>query len=252
VLPLEGKVAIVTGAGKGIGKAIALALSKEGVRVTIVARNPAEIEGVAQQIRQNGGEAIAVRADVSSEEEVAKMVGEAEQRFQRLDILVNNAAVNLPYTRLLEVGLSEWNRVLAVNLTGAFLTMRAVLPKMIAQRSGKIINISSIGARHGAAGRSPYRASKAALINLTESIAAEVKEFGIDVNAICPGPTDTPMQQDMRHGKLPSGLMKPEEIAAVAVFLASEQASGITGTAIDVFGFGNPLFGAIPPPQPAK
>jgi len=249
---LTGNVAIVTGAGKGIGKAIALALSKEGVRVTIVARNPAEIEGVAQQIRQNGGEAIAVRADVSSEEEVAKMVGEAEQRFQRLDILVNNAAVNLPYTRLLEVGLSEWNRVLAVNLTGAFLTMRAVLPKMIAQRSGKIINISSIGARHGAAGRSPYRASKAALINLTESIAAEVKEFGIDVNAICPGPTDTPMQQDMRHGKLPSGLMKPEEIAAVAVFLASEQASGITGTAIDVFGFGNPLFGAIPPPQPAK
>ncbi|MBI2316022.1 MAG: SDR family oxidoreductase [Betaproteobacteria bacterium] len=248
---LTGKSAIVTGAGKGIGRAIALAFAKEGVKVAVVARTRADIEAVAQEIRSAGGEAIAVQADMANEGDVARMVEEAEQRFGRIDILVNNAAVNLPYTRLLEVSASEWNRVLAVNLTGAFLAMKAVLPAMIAQRSGKIINIGSVGARHGAAGRGPYRASKAALLSLTESAAAEVKPFGIDVNAICPGPTDTPMQREMRRGKLPAGLMAPEEIAAVAVFLASDRASGITGTAIEVFGPGNPLFGAIPPPQPA-
>lgn len=248
---LTGKTAIVTGGGKGIGKAIALALANEGAKLVVVARTQADIEEVAQQIRASGGDAIAVKADVSNEEDVARMAGEATRRFQRLDILVNNAAITLPYRRLLEVTIADWNRVLAVNLTSAFLTMKAVLPGMIARRSGKIINIGSVGAKHGAAGRSAYRAAKSALINLTESVAAEVKEFCIDVNAICPGPTDTPMQREIRHGRLPAGLLRPEEVAAVAVFLASEQASGITGTSIDVFGHGNPLFGSIPPPQPA-
>lgn len=249
---LTGKSALVTGAGKGIGKAIALALAKEGARVVVVARTRSDIEEVAQQILRMGGDAIAIQADVSSEGDVARLVTEATKRFQRIDVLVNNAAITLPYRRLLDVSIADWDRVLAVNLTSAFLTMKAVLPGMIALRSGKIINIGSVGARHGAAGRSAYRAAKAALMSLTESVAAEVKEFGIDVNAICPGPTDTPMQREIRHGKLPAGLLKPQEIAAVAVFLVSDQASGITGTSIDVFGHGNPLFGAIPPPQPAQ
>jgi NAD(P)-dependent dehydrogenase (short-subunit alcohol dehydrogenase family) len=248
---LADKVAIVTGGGKGIGKAIALAFAEEGAKVVVVARTPKEIGEVAQGIITSGGEAIAIQADIADEDDVAKMVREGINRFQRLDILVNNAGINLPYRTLLDITLPEWNQIIAVNLTGAFLCMKAVLPKMIEQHSGKIINISSIGARHGSAGRGPYRAAKAGLVNLTETVAAEVKEFGIDVNALCVGPTDTPMQVAIRHGKVPSGLMRPEEVASVVVFLASKDASGITATAIDVFGRWNPIFGSFPEVQPA-
>ena len=244
---LAGKVAIITGGGRGIGRAVALAFSREGARVVVTSRTQAEIEEVVERISSGGGEAIAVQADVSSEEDVARMVSQTVDRFQRLDILVNNAGVIHPYRSVVDMTLAEWNHVLAVNLTGAFLCARAVLPKMIEQRSGKIINMSSIGGRRGAAGRTPYRPTKAALINFTECLAAEVKEFGIDVNAICPGGVDTNMLREIRQGTLPPKVMKPEEIAAVAMFLASDESSGITGTAIDVFGIGNPLFGRLPP-----
>jgi 3-oxoacyl-[acyl-carrier protein] reductase len=249
---LAGRVAIVTGGGKGIGRAIALAFSREGAKTVVVARNQAEIEDVARQIREQGGEALAIRADISKQEEVARMANEAIHRFQRLDILVNNAGINYPYRSVLDLTLEEWNRVLEVNLTGAFLCIKAVLPRMMEQHFGKIINISSIGARHGAAGRSPYRASKAGLVNLTESVAAEVKKFGIDVNAICAGSTDTPMQQAIRGGQDRPGMMRPEEVASVVVFLASEEASGITAAAVDVLGPYNPIFGPFPRIQPAS
>ena len=115
---------------------------------------------------------------------------------------------------------------------------------MTGQRSGKIINISSIGGRHGAAGRAPYRPTKAALINFTECLAAEVKQHGIDVNAVCPGPTNTDMMRDITAGNVPSSAMPPEEIASVILFLCSDQSRAITGTAIDAFGTANPLFGS--------
>ena len=138
--------------------------------------------------------------------------------------------------------LDEWNGVIVVNLTGAFLCARAVLPHMMGQGSGKIINISSIGGRRGAAARGAYRASKAALINLTETLAAEAREHGIDVNCICPGTVDTEMMRLIGRGAPRRKMTRPEEIAAVALFLASDDSSAITGAAIDAFGDSNPLF----------
>lgn len=247
---LAGKVAIITGGSRGIGKAISLAFVQEGAKVAIVGRTWVRIEEVVEQISANRGKAIGIQADVSKEKDVARMVNQTLDKFKRLDILVNNAAVNLPYRTVQELTLADWNWVVGVNLTGSFLCAKAVLPKMIEQRFGKIINLSSIGGRHGAAGRTPYRPTKAALINFTECLAAEVKKFGIDVNAICPGPVDTDMLRDITDGEMPPNTMKPEEIAAVAVFLASDEASGITGTAIDAFGARNPLFDVLPVIRP--
>jgi NAD(P)-dependent dehydrogenase (short-subunit alcohol dehydrogenase family) len=172
------------------------------------------------------------------------MVKETKDKFQRIDILVNDAAVNLPYRTVADLTLDEWNWVVGVNLTGTFLCSRAVLPEMMAQRWGKIINMASIGGRRGAAGRAPYRPTKAAVINFTECLAAEVKEYNIDVNAICPGAVETDMLREITRGEMPKNTMPPEDIAAVAVFLASDESRAVTGTAIDAFGRSNPLFGA--------
>jgi 3-oxoacyl-[acyl-carrier protein] reductase len=246
-MKLAGKVAIITGGGRGIGRAIAFALASEGARVVVVARTSSDIEGVAREIESRGGEAIAIHADVSSEDDVAGMMSQTLDRFQHVDILVNNAAITIPYRPLVDLTLQEWNSVLAVNLTGAFLCAREVLPKMIEQGYGKIINISSSGARQGSAGRSPYRPSKAALINFTECLAAEVRQYGIDVKGLCPGMTDTGLIKKIRQDTVSDRVMRPEEIASVVLFLASDESSAITGTVIDAFGPSNTLFGARPP-----
>ena len=247
-----GKVAIVTGGNRGIGKAISLAFAREGAKVAVVGRNKSLCEEVAGQITKDGGEAIAIQTDVSSEAEVAQMTKQTKDKYDRIDILVNNAAVNLPYRAVVDLTLDEWNRVLKTNLTGPMLCIRAVLPQMIAQRSGKITNVSSIGGRRGAAGRTPYRATKAGLINMTESVAAEVKEFGIDVNSICPGGVETDMLREITGGNMPENVMAPEDIAAVAVFLASDESKAITGAGIDAFGMSNPLFGASSAIRPER
>ena len=241
---LTGKVAIVTGGNRGIGRATSLAFAREGAKVVVVGRNQSTCEKVAAEIVAGGGTAIGIRADVSNEADVAAMVSRATQEFGRIDILVNNAGVNLAYKTVAELTLSEWNWVVATNLTGAFLCCRAVVPVMTAQHYGRIINISSIGGRSGAAGRTPYRPTKAALINFTECLAAEVKSHGIDVNAVCPGPTDTDMMRDITGGNVPSYAMPPEEIASVVLYLASDESRAITGTAIDAFGTANPILGS--------
>ena len=238
---LKDRVAIVTGGSRGIGKAIALAFAREGAQIAIVGRNLARAEEVANQIESNGGRAIALHADVSIEADVARMVEQVLSHFGKIDILVNNAGVNLPYRRVVDLTVEEWSHVVGVNLTGPFLCARAVLPSMISQHYGKIINIASIGGRKGAAGRIPYRPTKAAIINFTECLAAEVKEHNIDVNAICPGAVDTDMLREI-SGRRREDADSPEKIAAVAVFLACEEGRGITGTAVDVFGDSNPLF----------
>ena len=170
---LAGRVAIVTGAGRGIGRAIALRYSQEGAAVALAARTPAQINEAAAEIESNGGRALAIQCDVSSESDVDRLVDATVRQFGKIDILANNAAVNLPPTDLTEVDLSVWRNVIDVNLTGAFICTRAVLPHMKRIGSGVVLNLSSVGGRRGAAGRGPYRASKAALINFTETIGAE-------------------------------------------------------------------------------
>ena len=185
-----------------------------------------------------------VTADLAVESDIQRIVDESLDRFGRIDILVNNAAIIHPVIDLVDFEPELWRDVIDVNLTAVALLTKRVLPVMIENQSGKIINISSIGGRKGGKGRSAYRVSKAGLISLTESVAAEVKQYGIDVNCICPGGVDTEGYRDVfgvSRVEKPS-LMLPEEIAALAVFLSTPASSAITGASIDAFGGTNPLF----------
>jgi 3-oxoacyl-[acyl-carrier protein] reductase len=244
---LENRVAIVTGASKGIGKAIALAFGREGANVVVMGRTTEAIEAVRDQIlQQTGLEALALTADLELETDIQRIATETLAKFGRIDILVNNAGIIHPRIDLIDFDPAMWRQVIEVNLTAAALLTKMVLPSMIENRFGKIINISSIGGRKGGKGRTAYRATKAGLISLTESVAAEVKPYGIDVNCICPGGVDTEGYRkafDSRGREENPKLMRPEEIAELAVFLASDASSAITGTSIDAFGGMNPLFG---------
>ena len=242
-MKLEGKVAIVTGGGRGIGRSIAETFAREGAKVVVSARTERDIEDVAGVIGERGGEAISVVADIAREADMERLVQGTIGAFGQVDILVNNAAVNHPPIDIVDMEPDAWRLVTDVNLNGPFLCTHAVLPHMITRKSGTIINISIIGGRKGGRGRGAYRATKAGLINLTESLAAEVFEHGINVNCICPGGVDTEMMREITHGRVPSNLMRPEEIANVALFLASDESSAVTGTAIDAFGASNPVFG---------
>lgn len=242
---LEGRTAIVTGASRGIGKAIALMFGHQGANVVATARTEQAIDVLAREIVQSGGNAIAVMADLSVDSDVQRIAEETLARFGRIDILVNNAGIIHPRINLVDFDFDLWRKVIAVNLEAVALLTKHCLPSMIENGYGKVINISSIGGRKGSKGRSAYRATKAALISLTESVAAEVKPYGIDVNCICPGGVDTEGYREAfeTRGKADNpNLMAPEEIAKLAVFLASDESSSITGTAIDAFGGANPLF----------
>jgi NAD(P)-dependent dehydrogenase (short-subunit alcohol dehydrogenase family) len=243
---LTGKTALVTGASKGIGKAIALAFGEAGANVVATARTASEIDDVTNSIEASGSKALGVIADLGVESDITNLANAATQEFGGVDILVNNAAIIHGRIPVTEFDPDLWRDVLNVNLTGAFLITQKLLPGMIERGHGKIVNISSIGGRKGGAGRSAYRVTKSGLISFTESLAAEVFEHGINVNAICPGGTDT---EGFRAAFSTTGrdenpkLMDPAEIAEVALFLASDASSAVTGTAIDSFGASNPLFG---------
>jgi 3-oxoacyl-[acyl-carrier protein] reductase len=244
-MKLRDKVAIVTGGGRGIGRATALALAREGAAVVPAARSAAEIEGVAHEVRGLGARALPVVTDVAREEDIGSLVQRTLEAFGRIDILVNNAAIGLPLQDVVDLGMDDWSRVLQINLTGPFLCAKAVLPTMIRQRSGKIINISSLGGQLGVAGNSAYGASKAGLLLLTRCLAAEVKRHGIDVNAVCPSGTDTQLLRKMGRAEGRTNLMRPEEIADTILFLVSPESSAITGTVIEAYGLSNPLFGPL-------
>jgi NAD(P)-dependent dehydrogenase (short-subunit alcohol dehydrogenase family) len=238
---LAGKTALVTGASKGIGKAIALAFGAAGANVVATARTASEIDDVTNAVEASGSKALGVIADLGVESDIANLANAAEKEFGGVDILVNNAAIIHPRIPITELDPQLWRDVLNVNLTGAFLITQKLLPGMIERRHGKIINISSIGGRKGGAGRGAYRVTKSGLISLTETLAAELYEHGINVNAICPGGTDTEGYRDAFNttGRSENPkLMDPNEIAEVALFLASDASS-----AIDSFGGSNPLFG---------
>lgn len=242
---LENRIAIVTGASQGIGKAIALAFGQQGAKVVVTARTTDAIEAVANQLREIGTEALAITADLSVETDIRRIAEETVKRFGGTDILVNNAAIIHPRLDLVDFNANLWRQVIDVNLIAPALLTKAVLPSMINNRFGMILNISSIGGRKGSKGRSAYRATKAGLISLTESVAAEVKPYGVDVNCICPGGVDTKGFReafDSQGREQDPKLMRPEEIAELAVFMASDASSAITGAAIDAFGGTNPLF----------
>jgi 3-oxoacyl-[acyl-carrier protein] reductase len=242
----DGKVAIVTGAGRGMGRAVALLLAKEGAKVAVNDINGPGAESVAEEARHHGAEAIDIPGDVSNADEVSWAVEETISRFGRIDILVNNAGISSTTRPLETIADDEWSRVIDVNLKGVFLFMRAVLPHMKEQRSGKIVNVSS------SAGRSVstfcgahYTASKAGVLGLSRHAALEAAPFNVNVNAVAPGTIDTPMLREDASEELiveeartiPLGRLGTEEDEAnLVAFLASDEASFITGATIDING----------------
>jgi NAD(P)-dependent dehydrogenase (short-subunit alcohol dehydrogenase family) len=243
-MSLAGRTALVTGAGSGIGAAIAAQLAACGASVAVNDIDAAAAERTVATIAAAGGSAAAFTADVTSEPQVRSMCEHLRDTFGELDILVNNAGV-LSTTPTAELALAAWERTLAVNLTGAFNCCRAVLPAMQQRRYGKIINIASLAGESGGISVGvDYAASKGGLLALTRKLALEVAAFGINVNAIAPGTTSTPMVDAMPEqdrtallAKIPLGrFATPADIAAAACFLAGEESSFITGATLDVNG----------------
>lgn len=246
---LEGKKALITGASRGIGRAIALAFARQGARVAVNFRSgQQEAEAVVAEIRKTGRQAISVQADVSKKPEVDVMVDKVINEFGNLDVLVNNAGiVNFkPFNQMTE---EDWDEVMDINLKGQFLCARAVVPYMEKQAKGRIINLASIasgGVGVGFLNLAHYCASKGGVVALTEELALELSPRGINVNAIAPGAIDTDMTKTIKDNpeslkgvlsRIPKGrLGKPEDIASMAVFLASDEADYCTGAVFYVDG----------------
>ncbi len=225
--PLSGKTAIVTGGGRGIGAAVARALTAAGARVTVFARTHAELAAVVR----SGGAELAVRGDVASEADVANLVAEHERVLGPCDVLVNDAGV-LVRGRAEALAPADFRRVLEVNLTGAFLCARAVIPGMKARRRGRIVNVASISATLGTPESSAYNASKWGLIGLTKCLAEELRDHGVQVVAVSPGSTDTAM---LRQTPFPPEL-SPEEVARTVAWCAGEAPASLTGANVELFG----------------
>ena len=240
---LKDKVALVTGASQGIGRATSVALAGAGAKVAVAARTADKLASLVAEIQATGGEALAVPMDVSDAAQVKTGFQQALAKFGRLDILVNNAAITRD-TLALRMKLDDWDAVLKTNLTGAHLCIQQALGAMLKQRSGRIINLSSVVAEIGNAGQANYVASKAGLIGLTRAIAVEVASRNITVNAVAPGFIETPMTdplsqelKDKMRSMIPLGRFgRDQEIAAAIVFLSSDEAGYITGQVLGVNG----------------
>lgn len=241
---LQDKVAIVTGSSRGIGAAIALELASQGAIVVVNCReNTSQAEAVVGQVEASGGRAAAIQADVSLFADAQRLVKETLERFGRLDILVNNAGTTRD-TLLMMMGEEDWDLVLRTNLKSAFNCCKAALRPMVKQRSGRIINVSSVSGLAGQAGQTNYSASKAGMIGFTKALAKEVGPRNITVNAVAPGfvPTAltdvlTPEQKQIITSMTPLGrFARPEEIAYAISFLASDRAAFITGQVLSVDG----------------
>lgn len=252
-MKLEGKIAIVTGGGGGIGRAIALRFAREGAAVVIAGPTEEKIRAVEKEVRDAGGKGLAVLTDVADETSVERMISAALDEFGQIDILVNNAGIAGPTALVPNISREEWDHTFAVNLTGAFLCAKHAFPHMTHRPSGSIINITSIAGLQAYAFRSPYCASKWGMIGLTQTLAEEGGRHNITANAIAPGPVrgpriervirnraaemKLPYEEVVRQYVEPTALkrmVEEEDIAAMALFLASEEGCNITGETLNI------------------
>ena len=242
---LAGKVALITGASRGLGKAMALALAGEGAAIALVARDREALQEAAEEVWRTGSGAQVFQADVTSEEQVLRLEREVAEAFGRVQILINNAGINIR-KQLTEFTLDEWRRVLDTSLTSTFLMCRAFVPHMKGSGYGRVINLASTMAHVSIPGRSAYSASKSAILGLTRALALELAPEGITVNAISPGPFATEMNTPLIENpelnaqfvaKIPLGRWgRVEEVGQLAVYLCSPEAGFITGTDVLIDG----------------
>ena len=246
-MKLDGQVAVITGSGRGIGRAIALAYAREGAKLALAARNESELQEAVSAVAELGAEAIAVRTDVTSRKDTERLAHRVVERFGRIDVLVNNAGSSGPIGPLQVNDIADWVNTVNVNLTGAFLVCRAVIPVMLGQSGGKIINLSGAGAANAWSNMSAYCASKAAVVRLTEVLAQELDGQGITVNALGPGSVHTSMWDKMTAEAAQAGAdfihrlglrvtsgggASIDECAELAVWLASDESGALTGRLI--------------------
>jgi NAD(P)-dependent dehydrogenase (short-subunit alcohol dehydrogenase family) len=223
-LKLLGQVAVVTGAGRGIGRAVATALARAGAAVALAARSPAELETVAREIRETGGRAVVVPTDVRQEAQVEGLARRALAEWQREDVLVNAAGV-AAFAPVTDSKLDDWDQMLAVNLRGAVLGCRAVLPAMIAKRRGTIINIGSVVTSRSLTGSAAYTASKYGLLGFSRVLAEEMRPHGVRVGVLSAGATDTPLWDAMPGAPARERMLRADQVADAALLMASLDAN---------------------------
>jgi NAD(P)-dependent dehydrogenase (short-subunit alcohol dehydrogenase family) len=252
-MKLKDRIALITGGNQGIGRCIAIAFAKEGAKVVITARNENRLQTTLAELKVICVDACAFPADVGNEAQVQKLFEKIQALYGRIDILINNASITGPTKKTAEMTTAEWMEVLQINLLGTVFCCREALKLMAPAKRGAIVNIASVAGKTGRILRSPYAASKAAVINLTHTLAVEYGPLGIRVNSVCPGTTDgerirrvfaakaeslgitVEEAEQMRVRETPlARLIQPEEVAAVVLFLASDDAGAMTGQAVNV------------------